>query len=152
MRTVGNKIDDNLLKKLDGKVLKEIELTNGKTFNDVRIEVDTENVNDTDVIILPPDKMSPGIIQVVKPNDIANIVMYGRKKEVLDIVANFHLRPPSQIIENLIDDLSSIKRKQLFDKALTDYLGEETVKKLSAVLSILDDPDMENGFAKTSDA
>lgn len=152
MRTTGNKIDSDFLKKLDGKVLRKIELIKGKTYRNVRIEVNMENHNAIDVIILPPDKMSPGIIQVVQPKDIANIEMYGQKKEILDIVSNFHLRPPSQILENLIDDLSSIKRKKLFDKALTDYLGEETVKKLSAVLSILDNPDMESGFAKTSDA
>ena len=137
--------------KLDGKILKSLEIKTGDKFRNVRIALNIEDKTNADIAILPADLKVPGLIRVVRPEEVTHVTVFESKREMIDVLTTFDLRPPSTLLEVLSDDLSSIKRRKSFDKNLTEYLGENEVKRLSAVLWMIDDPKVEKRFAQPGD-
>ncbi len=137
--------------KIDGKILKTIETKNGRKYHDVRIAVNVENLENMDIAVLPADLMVAGLIGVIRPENVVMVELYENRQQMMDMLEQFNLKPPSYLLEQLISDLATIKRREQFDKKLTDLLGEETIRRLSAALWMIDDPNVENRFALNKD-
>lgn len=137
--------------KIDGKILKTIETKDGEKLHDVRVAVNIENLENMDIAILPGDLMVPGLITVLKPEDVVMIELYDNRHQMIDMLEKFSLKPPSYLLEQLISDLATIKRREQFDQQLTDLLGEQVIKRLCAALWMIDDPNVERRFALAED-
>ncbi len=147
MTVFNRKFNKKFFTKIDGKILKSISIKNGNKYKNVRVVATAEKDKKMDIAILPADLMVPGLICVVRPPDVVEVELFDTTKEMIDVLMTFNLRPPSQVLESLIDDLSSIKRKKKFDQKLSQHMGKKIVKQLSATLWIIDDPNVEKRFA-----
>lgn len=137
--------------RIDGKIVKTIETANGEKYHDVRVAVNIEDDENTDIAVLPADLMVPGLICVLKPKDIVMVETFENRHQMINMLENFNLKPPSFLLEQLISDLATIKRRKQFDKELTDLLGEKTTKRLCAALWMIDDPNVEKRFVLPKD-
>ncbi len=151
MTVLNREFNKKFFIKIDGKILKSISIKNGEKYKNVRVVVNAEDNKKMDIAILPADLMAPGLICVVRPTDVIELELFDTSKEMIDVLMTFNLRPPSQVLERLIDDLSSIKRKKMFDKKLSKHMGKKIVEQLSAVLWLIDDPNVEKRFALPTD-
>ncbi len=137
--------------RIDGKILKKIETTSGEKYHEIRVAVNVEDDENTDIALLPGDLMVPGLLCVVKPEDVLLVELYDNKQQIIDMIENFNLKSPSFLLEQLISDLATIKRRKQFDKDLRELLGEKIIKRLSAALWMIDDPNVEKRFAQPKD-
>jgi len=151
MTVIRKKFDKDFFKKIDGKIIKKIEIRNGEKLKDVRAAVSAEEDESVSIAILPGDLKIPGLIRVLQPDDILEVELFDSKKEMLEVLVNFGLRPPSSLLESLIDDFSSIKRRSKFDNELVEYIDPDAVSCLSAALWMIDDPNLEKRFAQPED-
>ncbi len=147
MNTTKDTFTKEFLAKINGKILKEVELISDKRYTRVRLAVSSQEDECTEIAILPGDLMIPGLIGVVRPEDILKLEFYETGQEMLEVIASFDLKPPSYLLEQLISDMATIKRKQKFDEELSAFLGKDVIKRLSAALWLIDDPKVKERFA-----
>ncbi len=147
MNTTKDTFTKEFLAKLNGKILKEVELINDRRYTQVRLAVCLLEDENTEIAILPGDLMVPGLIGVVRPEDILKLKFYETPQEMLEVIASFDLKPPSYLLEQLISDMATLKRKKKFDEELSAFLGKDVIKRLSAALWLIDDPKVKERFA-----
>ncbi len=151
MTVIRKKFDKTFFKKIDGKIIKKIEIKSGEKFKAVRAAVSAEEDESVSIAILPGDLKISDLIKVLQPDDILEVELFDSKKEMLEVLVSFDLRPTSSLLESLIDDFSSIKGRSKFDNELVEYIGADAVSRLSAALWMIDDPNLEKRFAQPGD-